>query len=160
MNSVFLVIDYDESAFVLGAFTNRYRANKARKKRADWRKLRIVEVPLDRDLPEIEPDETRVHSSDSVAERLLRLLVENPARIVSRGGCTFEDITLEDGTLVEAIEVTADRVGLCFPCPAADCTATIEWYDDCTATWCDRCPWSGWGLELRYGLPGSLTGVL
>lgn len=157
MISVFLVCDYDESLIVLGAFTNRYRADKARRKRADWRKLRIVEVPLDRELPEIDIDEVRVNSSHA-ADRIIRLVTEHPERIVSRSDCTID--LPEDAVLRESVGMTNDSLGFLFQCPSEGCLATVEWYDDCTATWCERCQWSGWGLELRYGLPGSLTGVL
>ena len=66
----------------------------------------------------------------------------------------------EDAVEVESIGATFDQDGKLYPCPGDGCASYVEWYADCTATWCMRCLWSGWGYELRYGLPGSHTGIL
>jgi len=44
-----------------------------------------------------------------------------------------------------------------YPCPT--CGEPVEHYEDSTMTWCDHCPWTGWGEELRLGQPGSMTGT-
>lgn len=160
MKSIFLVIDYDESRLVMGAYTNRYRADQARRKRPDWRKLRIVEIPLDEPLPDA-TDADVAANTPGVARTIVELVTEAPERLHSRYGCTVD---IPAGTpLVVPVGLTDDKDGILFHCPGVGemgCTRLVAWYDDCTATWCESCSWSGWGRELRYGLPGSLTGVL